>query len=73
MTAWVRVFDHPYATITREDGLYEIPGVPAGVKVRVFAWHEEVGWVNQNRSKGEELELKEGVTTKEFKVEAEKK
>jgi hypothetical protein len=73
MRAYVWLFDHPYATVSRSDtapkaleakpgdaafGTYEIKGVPAGVKLRVVAWHEKAGFLNG--SKGEEIELKEG-------------
>jgi hypothetical protein len=56
MSAYLRVFDHPYAAVSSvggdpgkkvyEDlkdpkfGTYEIKGVPVGAKVRLFAWHE---------------------------------
>jgi hypothetical protein len=39
MSAWVRVFDHPYFAVTDEDGGFEIPLVPAGTW-RLVVWHE---------------------------------
>jgi hypothetical protein len=81
MKGYVWLFDHPYATVSRSDtapkgleakpadatfGTYEIKGVPAGVKLRVVAWHEKAGFLNG--SKGEEIELKEGDNTKDFSV-----
>ena len=40
MDAYVWVFNHPYAAVTKADGTYEIKNVPAGSKVRITAWHE---------------------------------
>jgi hypothetical protein len=39
MSAWVRVFDHPYFAVTDADGKFEIKDVPAG-KYRLMVWHE---------------------------------
>jgi hypothetical protein len=39
MTGYVRIFDHPYYTITDEDGKFEIKNAPAG-KYRIVFWHE---------------------------------
>ncbi len=73
MSAYARAFDHPYATLSvvgkgpkdPKYGTYEIRGVPAG-KVRVIAWHEKAGYLNGAR--GEEIELKAGANTKDFKL-----
>jgi outer membrane lipoprotein-sorting protein len=45
MSAYAWVFDHPYAGVTDRDGNYEIRNVPAGVDLRVVAWHQGA---NQN-------------------------
>ncbi|MFM7152398.1 MAG: hypothetical protein ACKO23_21430, partial [Gemmataceae bacterium] len=61
MKAWIRVFDHPFAAVSSvgsdlknrkwEDekspafGTFEIRGVPVGARVRLFAWHEELGFL----------------------------
>jgi hypothetical protein len=45
MGAWVFAFDHPYFAVTDENGNFAIKNVPVG-KVRVVAWHEEVGWAD---------------------------
>jgi hypothetical protein len=74
MRAYMRVFDHPYAAVTSvgadrkakkwEDlaspavGSFEIKGVPVGAKVKFFAWHEELGFINKGGSTGEEMVLK---------------
>jgi hypothetical protein len=80
MNAHVWVLDHPYAAVSLSDtsphavkkddasfGTYEIKNVPTGVKVRLIAWHEKLGFLNGND--GEEIELKDGTTTKDFEVE----
>jgi hypothetical protein len=80
MRAYVRAFDHPYATVTSvggdikakkfEDpksdkyGTYEITGVPVGAKVRILAWHPELGPLNG--SSGEELTIQKGENKKDF-------
>jgi hypothetical protein len=71
MKAYVRAYDHPYASVSSvggdikakkyEDpkspkyGTYEITGVPVGAKVRIYAWHEDLGPLNG--SSGEEITL----------------
>jgi hypothetical protein len=73
MRAYARAFDHPYATLTvvgkrpgdASYGTYEIKNMPKG-KVRVIAWHERAGYLNG--AKGEEIELKPGANTKDFKL-----
>jgi hypothetical protein len=71
MTAWIRVFDHPYATVTSvgadvknkkwEDlaspkfGEYEIKGVPVGAKVKLMVWHEDLKFLPGS---GKEIVLK---------------
>jgi hypothetical protein len=42
MTAWVGVFDNPFFAVTRDDGAFEIQGIPAGT-YRLVAWHEMYG------------------------------
>jgi hypothetical protein len=84
MDARVLVLNHPYATLSRSDtapaalrvkkdddkfGSYEIANVPAGVRLRLFAWHEEVGFVSEGKFQGEEIELKPGINVKDFTVE----
>jgi hypothetical protein len=43
MSAWVRIFDHPYFAVTDADGSFEIKDAPAG-KYRLVIWHSEGGW-----------------------------
>jgi hypothetical protein len=72
MKGYLRAFDHPYAAVTSvggdvkakkyEDpkspnyGKYEITGVPVGAKVRIIAWHEDLGFLEGDA--GKELEIK---------------
>jgi hypothetical protein len=58
MAARLFVFDHPYYAITKADGTYEIPLVPAGAEISVFAWHEGQGWVLTN--KGQAVTVEKG-------------
>jgi hypothetical protein len=44
MTAWVRVFNHPYFVVTDKDGNFEMKNAPAG-EYNLVTWQEEVGWV----------------------------
>ena len=43
MRGFVVVTDHPFYAVTKEDGSFEIPKVPAG-KYNVEAWHSQFGW-----------------------------
>ena len=40
MSAYVKVFDHPYFTVTSNDGSFKIDNVPAGT-YEVVAWQEK--------------------------------
>ncbi len=59
MNGVVRVFDHPYATVTDKDGNYEIKGVPAGAELNIVVWHEEAGFGNKGKD-GDKVTLKAG-------------
>jgi hypothetical protein len=69
MKAWVRVFDHPYYTITDADGKFEIKNAPAG-DCLLYIWHEGEGWVHQGGKKGQPITLNAGETMDLGKVEA---
>jgi hypothetical protein len=45
MRARVHIFDHPYYAITKVDGSYEIPFVPAGAEIAVMAYHDDQGFI----------------------------
>ena len=62
MSAYVKVFDHPYFAVTDEQGNFEIKMAPTG-KLRLFVWHEEIGYKGgQAGRRGEVIEVKPGVT-----------
>jgi hypothetical protein len=63
MKAYALVVGNPYFAITDKDGNYEIKDVPAG-KVKLFAWHEGAGFLTNE--KGDEIELTDKETTKDF-------
>ncbi len=42
MGAWVQVFDHPYFSVSGNDGKFKISGLPAG-DYELVAWHEKMG------------------------------
>ncbi len=85
MDAHVWVLDTPYYAISYSDnldgnnkveksdakfGTYEIKNLPVG-KVKVLAWHEKAGWLNQNEGKGQEIKIEEGApTVMDFEAEA---
>jgi hypothetical protein len=69
MKAWVRVFDHPYYTITDKDGKFEIKNAPAG-DCLLYIWHEGAGWVHQGGKKGQPITIKAGESLDLGKVEA---
>jgi hypothetical protein len=54
MNAYARTFDHPFATVTKPDGTFELKNVPLDVEVTVAAWHES-GAVNEQK-----ITLKDG-------------
>ena len=72
MDAYVWVFNHPYAAVTDEHGHYEIKNVPAGSKVKIVAWHEKgpySRYLTNSKSKGDDIELKDGETEHNFELE----
>ncbi len=46
MKAWVHVVDHPFFTVTKEDGQFEIDGLPEG-QFELEFWHERMGTRHQ--------------------------
>lgn len=42
MGGWIKVFDHPFFDVTKEDGQFSIKNLPAGT-YEIEAWHEEFG------------------------------
>ena len=54
MTAYWLVLDHPYSTISKEDGTFKIENMPAG-KHDIRIWHERVGFIERTS-----VEIKDG-------------
>jgi hypothetical protein len=65
MTAYIRVFTHPYFAVTNERGEFEIKNAPAG-SYRIVIWQESVGWVvregEKNGKYGIPIEIKPEAT-----------
>ncbi|HZZ77563.1 MAG TPA: hypothetical protein VFE62_03535 [Gemmataceae bacterium] len=75
MSAKLFVFDHPYYAITKADGTFEIPYVPAGAEVTIVGWHEGTGYTKVIREGekviiGDPITLKEGVNNFDITIKA---
>lgn len=79
MDAVALATDNPYSAISLgpdkkvkagdpKYGTFEIKGVPAGVKVRIFAWHEKAGYLNENAAKGQVIQVKDKETPIDFTI-----
>jgi hypothetical protein len=68
MSAYVWVFDHPYYAITKADGTFTIPRVPADMEVQVMAWHEGQGWLFTKE--GRTMKLNKGKNALDFEMSA---
>lgn len=40
MRGWAWTFEHPYFALTKKDGTFDIPKLPAGAEMDLIAWHE---------------------------------
>jgi hypothetical protein len=60
MEGYVWAFDHPFAAVTKEDGTFEIKGIPVG-SVSVVVWHEPNIFMPSRD--GQKMDLKEGANT----------
>jgi hypothetical protein len=47
MRAYANVVTHPFFAVTRDDGTFEIKGLPAGTYT-IEAWHERLGTQSQS-------------------------
>ena len=47
MNAYVGVLDHPFFAVTKEDGSFELKGLPPGTYT-IEAWHEKLGATTQS-------------------------
>lgn len=63
MSAWVAVFDHPYFSVTGDDGTFTIKGLPDG-DYTLQAWHEKYGTQEQK------ITVKDGKAAVDFKFKA---
>jgi plastocyanin len=61
MQGRIRVFDHPYFAVTKEDGTFEIKDAPAG-KWRLVVWHEGGFHKGRDGVLGMPVEVTEGKT-----------
>jgi len=61
MSAYFRVFDHPYFAVTDGDGKFEMKHAPAG-KYNIVMWHEGMGWI-QGVKTGRAIDVKAGGIT----------
>jgi plastocyanin len=67
MSAWVRVFDHPYFAVTDANGKFEIKLAPAG-NYHLVSWQEAVGYGPGGRQ-GVPVTIKGGADTDVGKLE----
>lgn len=64
MAAYVAVFDHPFFAVTKEDGTFELNGIPPG-SYTLVAWHER--GTPKGTEKTIQIEVKEnGQATADF-------
>ncbi len=68
MRGYVFAFEHPYYAITKADGTFTIPRVPAGVELQVVGWHAGAGWVVNASKDGAKQTLKAGENTFDITV-----
>lgn len=61
MLAWIKVFDHPYFAVTKEDGSFAIKGLPDG-DYNLVAWQEKYG-----DSEPQKVTVKDGKAEANFK------
>jgi hypothetical protein len=62
MKGYVFIMDHPFATVTKADGSFEIKDVPAGEQ-HLIVWQSTKGYVTTGSSKGMAISVKAGETT----------
>ncbi|MSR29961.1 MAG: hypothetical protein EXR99_00510 [Gemmataceae bacterium] len=67
MSAWVRVFNHPYFAVTGADGSFELKNAPAG-DFNLVIWQEETGWVKGGKA-GTPVSIKADSVTDLGKIE----
>ena len=71
MGSYLWALDTPFAAVTKEDGSYEIKGVPAGADLMVTFWHEKAGFFHSNgNAGGTRIRLKPGDNVYDVSVKA---
>jgi hypothetical protein len=70
MEGYLWVLETPYAAVTKEDGTYELKGIPAGVELQLVVWHEGLpeGKKFVLGSSGQQVNLAPGDNTRDFKI-----
>lgn len=63
--SWLFVVDHPYATVSDEDGIIKLGKIPVG-KHTFVVWHEMPGFVKEAHHGGMPVEWKRGRMTVEI-------
>jgi plastocyanin len=63
MSAWIAVFDHPYFSVTGDDGTFDIKGLPDGTYT-LQAWHEKYG------TQDKKITVKDGKAVVDFQYKA---
>ena len=61
MKGFVFIVDNPFAVVTKDDGSFEITGVPAG-KQQLVLWQSTKGFVTEGGNKGVTVEVPSGGT-----------
>lgn len=57
MSAYIWVFEHPYAAKTDENGQFTIPNVPTDVDLQIVFWHGARGFFSDGGEKGSSIRL----------------
>ncbi len=60
MKAWLVVRPNPYATVSKEDGSFEIKNVPAGGELELQLWHEKAGYIGELTVAGKSEKIAKG-------------
>jgi hypothetical protein len=68
MDGYIWALETPYAAVTKEDGTYEIKGIPPDAELQLVVWHEAIGFVAGPA--GEKITLKSGQNVKDYKIKA---
>jgi hypothetical protein len=60
MSANMLVRDNPYFAVTKADGTFEIPNVPAGVELEFRVWQEKTRFISKFKIAGEDKDRVKG-------------